>query len=127
MNVVLGCGRREFLPNSTLDQDGKPGSRLGNLNLIDEWLNQRKEKNAKYVTDSSGLAAVPDDTELLLGLFGNDHCEYNLDRDPIKQPSLADKTEAAIKVRNVVPSQNLHFIYKLLFNFRCMYVGGYVR
>lgn len=117
MNVVLGCGRREFLPNSTLDEDGKPGRRLGTLNLIDEWLNQRKEKDAKYVTDSSGLAAVPDDTEHLLGLFGNDHCEYNLDRNPIKQPSLADKTEAAIKVGDVVPSENSYFIYSLFTSF----------
>lgn len=38
------------------------------------------------------------DTEYLLGLFDKSHCQYHLDANPETEPTLAEMTEAAIKV-----------------------------
>lgn len=38
LKVVLGCGSREFLDNSMVDNEGFSGTRSDKKNLIDEWL-----------------------------------------------------------------------------------------
>lgn len=39
LRVVMGGGRREFLPKSVTDGEGKKGKRTDDKNLIDDWLN----------------------------------------------------------------------------------------
>lgn len=99
-NVILGCGRKKFLPNTTTDEYGKYGDRWDGVNLIHKWQSQKRGKNASYVYNTPQLLRVPEDTEYLLGLFGNSHCEYNRYRHQNLQPSLAQKTKAAIKVNS---------------------------
>lgn len=50
--MILGGGWREFVPKSEADAKGNSGFRTDNRNLIEEWLNLRRQNNANgvYVT-----------------------------------------------------------------------------
>lgn len=97
LNVILGGGRSKFLPFDVQDEEGDFGERLDGVNLIDEWLEQKKGKKASYVWNRKQLRQAGN-LDYLLGLFESSHCEYNLERDVTTDPSLAEMTEAAIKV-----------------------------
>lgn len=98
LNVILGGGRSKFLPFDTLDEEGDYGERLDGVNLIDEWLEQKRRKRAAYVWNRRDLLSQYQNLEYLMGLFESSHCEYNLERDQNTDPSLAEMTEAAIRV-----------------------------
>lgn len=98
LNVILGGGRSKFLPFDVRDEEGDFGERLDDVNLIDEWLNQKKNKRAAYVWNRRQLLQDTRDLDYLLGLFESSHCEYNLERDEETEPTLAEMTEAAIKI-----------------------------
>ncbi|RZF35102.1 hypothetical protein LSTR_LSTR016165, partial [Laodelphax striatellus] len=55
--VILGGGRKKFLPETVKDKSGIKGDRLDKANLIQEWLDDKKERNAKakYIEDRNGL------------------------------------------------------------------------
>ncbi|KAJ2940327.1 hypothetical protein O0L34_g1 [Tuta absoluta] len=99
--VILGGGRRAFLPNTTVDEEGSLGNRLDGRNLIEEWLELQKERGlmAQYAWHRSDLlAATRAPPDALLGLFESSHLQYHLEADPHSEPTLAELTEAAIKV-----------------------------
>lgn len=100
LNVILGGGRGWFLPNNVMDEEGKQGRRKDKQNLIESWLRQKenRDQRAEYVWDRDGLLSVDNDTEYLLGLFENSHCLYNLESNMTTEPTLAEMTEAAIKI-----------------------------
>ncbi|KAJ8923109.1 hypothetical protein NQ315_001662 [Exocentrus adspersus] len=99
-NVILGGGTRNFLNNDTTDEFGGRGSRTDGLNLVDEWIKDRAAENrtAKYVWNRNGLLNLKNDTDFVLGLFGNDNMPYNLERDASLVPSLEEMTEVAINI-----------------------------
>lgn len=98
-NVILGGGRSKFLPKNVKDEDGQRGERLDGVNLIDEWRIQKENIGGVYVHDRNGLKGCNfNKTNYLMGLFASDHLDYNLEADHNKQPTLAEMTEAAIKV-----------------------------
>lgn len=97
LNVIMGGGRQKLLPRGKMDEEGKPGQRLDGKNLIEEWKQVKKNKNAKYIWNRSQLLSLPP-TDYLLGLFEGGHMQYHLDADPKKEPTLAEMVEAAIKV-----------------------------
>ncbi|KAJ3645658.1 hypothetical protein Zmor_023299 [Zophobas morio] len=112
LNVVLGGGRANFLPQNTKDEDGFQGNRVDKVNLIKVWLEQKKQLGAKptYVWNKEGLLGVDyNQTDYLLGLFNPDHVSFNLKRDKNKEPSLQEMTEAAIKVLS--QSENGYFLF----------------
>jgi alkaline phosphatase len=89
-DVVLGGGRRHFLPAA--------GSAHGSGNrresdLVARWLAERR--GSHYVEDRAGLLAAPAEGPLL-GLFAASHMSYELDR-PDSEPSLTDMTAAALE------------------------------
>lgn len=45
LKVVLGCGIREFLDMTMVDEEGFAGSRSDRKNLIDEWLNNADHRD----------------------------------------------------------------------------------
>lgn len=51
LRVVLGGGRNNFLPNTTKDEEGFPGRRQDENNLITKWLtnNNNGKDNKTYV------------------------------------------------------------------------------
>lgn len=98
-NVILGGGRSKFLPVDVTDEDGKRGERLDGINLIDEWRAGKESIGGAYVHDRNGLKQCDfNETNYLLGLFASDHLDYHLEADYEAQPTLAEMTEAAIKV-----------------------------
>jgi len=106
LKVILGGGRRSFLPNNVVDPSGKYGTRTDNKNLIEEWLNIKNQSGLdnstyQYVDTLSKLNNVDHTrTEYLFGLFNNSHMAYEKERDQSDdgEPSLEQMTEAAIKI-----------------------------
>ncbi|XP_022130673.2 membrane-bound alkaline phosphatase isoform X1 [Pieris rapae] len=101
--VILGGGRREFLPNITTPLNNYTGRRRDGIDLTDMWHVDKMEKNAthQYVTDRNELMKVfnsDDLPEYLLGLFQDDHMDYHLQAS--NQPTLEEMVEVAIKMLN---------------------------
>ncbi len=98
LDVVMGGGRRNFLPSHIKDEEGKRGRRGDGVNLIEAW--QAKGKNYKYIWNQKGFDAFdPSSGDKLLALFNSSHMEYELDRSDDKggEPSLAEMTKKAIE------------------------------
>uniref|UniRef100_A0A182MHL4 Alkaline phosphatase n=1 Tax=Anopheles culicifacies TaxID=139723 RepID=A0A182MHL4_9DIPT len=105
LNVVMGGGRRHFLPRGTPDEDGKNGTRSDGVNLIDAWKQVHSEMGtAQYVSDKASLleAAKSKKVDYLLGLFESSHCLYNLEIDDLKlgdrKPKLTEMVDAALSL-----------------------------
>lgn len=100
IEVVLGGGRREFLPNTRPDpEDGDAQGRRGDgRDLTEEF---RARFNGEFVWNRDGFEAFdPTSGKRLLGLFAQSHMEYEHDRatDAGGEPSLAAMTEKAIRI-----------------------------
>jgi alkaline phosphatase len=94
VDVLLGGGRKFFLPTTALPVAGK---RTDGKDLT-AFLTTA---GYTYVATGNELKAVnTTTTSKLVGLFNADHLNYELDRakSAIDEPSLADMTETAIKV-----------------------------
>lgn len=104
IEVVLGGGRRHFLPNddtfnSTDAVSAVEGDRTDGRDLTAEWKTQYPTGN--YVIDQAGFDAVDaSNTSHLFGLFNESHMQYEADRenDISGEPSLSEMTSKAIDV-----------------------------
>jgi len=99
IDVAMGGGRREFMPNTITDVEGKNGKRTDGRDLREEW----KSANVKgaYIETQAEFDAIDtSSTSKLLGLFNYSHMQYEADRtnDVAGEPSLTQMTEKAIKV-----------------------------
>lgn len=104
LEVVMGGGRRHFLPkdaafNSSDAQSTVEGDRTDERDLITEW--QAKYPTGQYVMDQAGFNNL--DTEAVtqvFGLFNESHMQYEADRanDIAGEPSLSEMTAKAIDV-----------------------------
>jgi alkaline phosphatase len=105
IEVVLGGGRKHFLPKSSSDPESSDrGNRLDGRDLIAEWRSDRE--NAAVVTTRDQLLAIdPAQTGPLLGLFEPGHMNYEEDRlrTPTGDPSLSEMTRAAISILEKKP------------------------
>ncbi|XP_071944154.1 alkaline phosphatase, tissue-nonspecific isozyme-like [Antedon mediterranea] len=103
VQVVLGGGRREFMPNTTADPQNKKyfGKRTDKRNLIDEWVALRPENTTQYVYNKGQFDDIDTDKiDYLLGLFDHTHMDYESERDTSYDgdPSLEEMTEKAIEI-----------------------------
>jgi alkaline phosphatase len=106
LKVILGGGRRSFIPNNETDVSGKKGLREDNRNLINEWINKRNESGLnssayQYVNTRGKLMEINfDQIEYLFGLFNYDHMDYEQQRNQSDsgEPSIEEMTESAIKI-----------------------------
>nr|CAD7423163.1 unnamed protein product [Timema monikensis] len=105
INVILGGGRRHWLPKVARDpeQTNEEGRRLDGRNLIDDWLRDKKRRGVKaeYVWNKGQLEHVNTrNVDQLLGLFAYSHMEFEADRNPGPEgdPSLAEMTRTALHV-----------------------------
>lgn len=90
IDVVLGGGRRHFLPATA------SGSKRADAR---DLLAEMKAKGYNYAASRAELLAAPAGAgQRLLGLFTMDHMAYDLDRDTTQEPSLAEMTGKAIDV-----------------------------
>ncbi|XP_075980477.1 membrane-bound alkaline phosphatase-like [Anticarsia gemmatalis] len=100
LKVILGGGRREFIPIETIDEEGEPGYRTDGRNLIEEWQNEKAKQNLdhRYVWNREQLMEVASSPpDYLLGLFENDHLQYHMEANLTTEPTLAELTEVAIR------------------------------
>lgn len=96
----MGGGRRNFLSNETLDQEGTRGRRTDGRDLIQEWQDDKRSRNATfaYAWNRDQLMSVYDDPpEYLMGLFEGNHMQYHLEANEITEPTLKEMTEIAIR------------------------------
>ena len=104
IEVALGGGRREFLPNdpaanSRDASSSVEGDRNDGRNLVQEW--QALYPRGDYVIDQAGFDAVDtDSSENLFGLFNESGMRYEADRqnDLAGEPSLTEMTAKAIDI-----------------------------
>ncbi len=100
LQVVLGGGRRHFLPREAADPEYPEarGARRDGNDLLAEW--QARHPGGRFVWNASGLAVLdPAQVGRVLGLFEPSHMAYEADRadDPGGEPSLAEMTDFAIR------------------------------
>ncbi|WP_077339291.1 alkaline phosphatase [Pseudocolwellia agarivorans] len=104
LEVVLGGGRRHFLPkdaafNSTDATSAVEGDRTDGRDLTAEW--KATYPSGNYVMDKAGFAALnANSTERVFGLFNESHMQYEADRknDIAGEPSLSEMTSKAIDI-----------------------------
>lgn len=99
INVILGGGRQYMFPRTMQDPEypSYKGDRDDGQNLVEEWI--KNKPNAKYVWNKADFDAVnPNTTDFLMGLFEPKDCRYELERDPVMDPSLTEMMEKAIKI-----------------------------
>jgi alkaline phosphatase len=89
VDVVLGGGWQHFLPQGAATGSSRTDAR--------DLTTEMKAKGYGYVTDRAGLLAAAGSTRLL-GLFTKGHMNFDIDRDPTLEPSLAEMTTAAMDV-----------------------------
>lgn len=101
VDVVLGGGRRNFLPVQSVDPEhpDQTGVRTDGRDLIAQWL---RTKGSAFVWSGEQLSDLVSQgkTSKILGLFSPSHMAFDADRmsEPHVEPSLGDMTEAAIGV-----------------------------
>ncbi|KAL0880096.1 hypothetical protein ABMA27_002586 [Loxostege sticticalis] len=118
INVIMGGGRRHFLPTVTPDPEhpNREGRRLDGRNLAEDWAREKKRRRlrAQYIHSREQLAKLdPRSVDYLLGLFEYSHMEFNAERGAAADaeegatagtavkaddPSLADMTRAALSI-----------------------------
>lgn len=74
MNVILGGGRRHWMPNATQvssKSSHKNGRRMDGRNLISDWLKTKRKdsKNTQYVTNKAQMLNIDSNTDYLLGIY----------------------------------------------------------
>ena len=104
LEVVMGGGRRHFLPKDPAFNSGDAvsateGDRTDSRDLTAEW--QATYPDGTYVFDRAGFNAVDaSTTPRLFGLFNESHMQYEADRhnDVAGEPSLREMTSKALDV-----------------------------
>jgi alkaline phosphatase len=103
IEVILGGGRRNFLPNDAIYNQENPasnqaeGKRKDNRNLIEEW--KTRYPKGIYANDAKSFSNINvQDSSHILGLFNPSHMRYHQDRknDALGEPSLTQMTSLAI-------------------------------
>ncbi|XP_014091128.3 alkaline phosphatase [Bactrocera oleae] len=97
LNVILGGGRKHFLPNTVRELEGELGQRLDGHNLINEWLTMHGN-DAHYAQTRDELLNLPASTTRVMGLFGANHMPFHLDADAKLTPTLAEMTAVALDI-----------------------------
>ncbi|MBC7514447.1 MAG: alkaline phosphatase [Herminiimonas sp.] len=91
VDVVLGGGTANFLPKGATAGSSRSDAR--------DLTAEMRAKGYTYVTDRAGLDGVAAGTvNKLLGLFTSSHMNFDLDRDPAKEPSLAEMAGKALDI-----------------------------
>ncbi len=102
LDVVMGGGRRHFLPkdaaNNTADASSEvEGDRTDGRDLVEEW--KTLYPDGQFVFDQAGFDQLSNQAPIF-GLFNESHMRYEADRgnDLAGEPSLSQMTGKAIDV-----------------------------
>ena len=91
LDLVLGGGKKHFLPQNMSSETKQFGARLDKRDLIQQWQNQGGE----FASTATDLKSMSKSKAKILGLFSNSHLPYEADRK--YSPSLSELTAFAIK------------------------------
>lgn len=99
LNVIMGGGRQQFLPETETDPDGEKGKRGDAVNLVEEW-QRLHHQTGVFVDTKDKLAAVdPMRHNHVLGLFSSGHMPYHLETDKNEaRPTLEEMMSKALDV-----------------------------
>ncbi|HEY6509570.1 MAG TPA: alkaline phosphatase, partial [Vicinamibacterales bacterium] len=94
IDVLMGGGRRFFVPTTSIDEEGGTGSRTDGRNLRAEF----QAAGYTYVWNKAGFSTLGASSLPVLGLFERGHMEYEYDRptDLGGEPSIAEMTAKSI-------------------------------
>lgn len=103
IDVVMGGGRRAFMPLDSRDPEypGQSGQRADGRDLVAEWM--ARYPAGQYVWNLEQFANLPSQPDgPVLGLFEPSHMQYEHDRanDAAGEPSIAEMTGWAIENLN---------------------------
>jgi alkaline phosphatase len=96
VDVLMGGGRRFFVPGGVADEEGGAGSRTDGRDLRAEF----QAAGYTYVWNAAGFSGLTGASLPVLGLFERGHMEYEYDRptDLGGEPSLGQMTVKAIQL-----------------------------
>lgn len=94
IDVLMGGGRRHFLPSTVVDEEGDRGVRTDGRDLRAEF----QRAGYTYVWNRAGFAGLSAANLPVLGLFERSHMEFEYDRpgDVGGEPSIKDMTVKAV-------------------------------
>ncbi len=103
LEVAMGGGRRNFLPDSEVDPEysSEKGVRTDNRNLMKEWTN--KFPASKAIWNKKQFDQIdPKTTQHVLALFEPSHMQYEHDRpnDKAGEPTLSEMTQKSLDILN---------------------------
>ncbi|XP_060798207.1 alkaline phosphatase, tissue-nonspecific isozyme [Neoarius graeffei] len=104
IDVIIGGGRKYMTPKGTEDPEypmdlKSSGKREDERNLINEWITMKEGKVARYVWNKTEFDAVdPKTTDYLMALFEPSDLRFEVERDPLMDPSIIEMTEKAIRI-----------------------------
>ncbi|WP_346838141.1 alkaline phosphatase [Microbulbifer sp. SAOS-129_SWC] len=115
LDLLMGGGRRNFLPQNVTDEEGAPGKRVDGRNLVDEWKQRYANGplHARYIEDEKGFDKLDTaHTDKLLALFNPSHMRYEADRknDRAGEPSLSQMTAKGIELLQKKHGQQGYFL-----------------
>ena len=96
VDILMGGGRRFFVPNTVVDEEGVRGARTDGRDLRAAF----QGAGYRYVWNAAGFNSLTPSSLPVLGLFESSHMEYEYDRpsDLGGEPSLKDMTVKAIQL-----------------------------
>ncbi|XP_046719093.1 alkaline phosphatase, tissue-nonspecific isozyme [Silurus meridionalis] len=104
IDVIIGGGRKYMTPKGTPDPEyptdrNSAGTREDERNLINQWINMKEGKVARYVWNKTEFDAVdPKTTDYLMALFEPADLRFEVERDLLMDPSIIETTEKAIRI-----------------------------
>ncbi|MBN3315750.1 PPBT protein, partial [Atractosteus spatula] len=104
IDVIIGGGRKYMTPRGTKDPEypydlAAAGKRADGRDLIAEWQKSKAGKVAHYVWNKKDFDAIDSNTtDYLMALFEPGDLRFELERDPVKDPSVIETTEKAIQI-----------------------------
>jgi alkaline phosphatase len=96
VDILMGGGRRHFLPSDQEDEEGEAGARADRRDLRKEF----QSAGYHYFWNKTGFDAVTPDDLPILGLLENSHMEYEHDRatDTGGEPGIREMTTKSIEL-----------------------------
>ena len=95
IDVVLGGGRKHFLPEANVSGLQVQGTRQDGKNLIEQW--QKTYPQGQYVDSKQQLLTLGRESHApILGLFNDSHMSYAAENSA--EPSLVEMTKAALSI-----------------------------
>lgn len=112
MKVVMGGGRQEM--GAGIDPEAKKKcERTDGRNLVREWQQDKASmgKTTAYVTTTEDLRNLnAEETDYIMGLFGDIHVPYELDRDKSGKGTPHIKDMVRVALRRLKRSENGFFL-----------------